>query len=336
MRFTPAPEQRDFAASLRDLLAAADVPGAARAWAGGDPAPLRKVWGRLAEAGVLALGLDERHGGFGATAVDLVLAFEELGRAAVPGPLVESVAVLPGLLAGTGHDDRLAALGAGELVATVAMPPHVPYALDAGHADAVYLLEGVDLSEARLSEPRESVDGTRGLGLVEAQRTVRTDADSVTALDRGVLACSAQLIGLGTALLDRAVTYAGQRVQFGRPIGEFQAVKHQLADVLVALELARPLVHAAALAVDAAGADAAQQGVCARDVSAAKVAAGDAAYRAARTALQVHGAIGYTAEYDLSLWLTKVRALVTAWGTPQWHRMRVLAELGRGRGEADW
>jgi alkylation response protein AidB-like acyl-CoA dehydrogenase len=90
----------------------------------------------------------------------------------------------------------------------------------------------------------------------------------------------------------------------------------------VGLELARPLLFGAALGLD--GPDAA------REVSAAKVAGADAAYRAARTALQVHGAIGYTAEYDLALWLTKVRALVAAWGTPRFHRDRVLAALRAG------
>src|SRR5205085_1142952 len=85
-------------------------------------------------------------------------------------------------------------------------------------------------------------------------------------------------------------------------------------------ELARPLLFGAALA---------SQDTRARDVSAAKVACTDAAYRAARTALQVHGAIGYTAEYDLSLWLTKVRALVSAWGTQRFHRDRVLTAVRR-------
>jgi hypothetical protein len=110
------------------------------------------------------------------------------------------------------------------------------------------------------------------------------------------------------------VAYAKQRSQFGRPIGAFQAVKHQLADVHVGLELARPLVHGAALS--------------AIPVSAAKIAAADAAYRAARCALQVHGAIGYTAEYDLSLWLTKVRALQSTWGTSAVHRARLLGYRG--------
>ena len=116
-----------------------------------------------------------------------------------------------------------------------------------------------------------------------------------------------------------SVDYATSRVQFGQPIGSFQAVKHQLADAHVGLELARPLLFGAALALGSATA--------ARDASAAKVACTDAAYRAARVALQVHGAIGYTAEYDLALWLTKVRALTSAWGTQRLHRTRVLAAV---------
>ncbi|SKV66476.1 Probable acyl-CoA dehydrogenase FadE [Mycobacteroides abscessus subsp. massiliense] len=115
--------------------------------------------------------------------------------------------------------------------------------------------------------------------------------------------------------------YAKQRSQFGRPIGSYQAVKHKLADVHIALELARPLVYGAALAL------ADESPTAARDVSAAKVAAGKAAYLAARSSLQTHGAIGFTAEYDLSLWILKVRALTAAWGTPEWHRARVLEAL---------
>ena len=113
-----------------------------------------------------------------------------------------------------------------------------------------------------------------------------------------------------------------QRKQYGRTIGSYQAVKHALADVRIALDFARPLVHGAALSVENGSSTAS------RDVSAAKVAAGDAAYLSSRVALQVHGAIGYTAEFDLSIWLTKVRALVGAWGTPSWHRARLLQELG--------
>ena len=118
------------------------------------------------------------------------------------------------------------------------------------------------------------------------------------------LATAAQALGVGLALLDRTVAYVKQRSQFGVPIGSFQAVKHRLADAKIALEFARPLLFGAALSMDPA------------DVAAAKVTACEAAYATARTALQLHGAIGYTAEYDLSLWLARARALRTAWGTP--------------------
>ena len=136
-----------------------------------------------------------------------------------------------------------------------------------------------------------------------------------------MLACSAQLLGLGRALLELAAEHARQRVQFGQPVGAFQAVKHHLADVAIALEFARPLLLGAAISLGAGQLDAP------RDVSAAKVACADAASLAARTALQVHGAIGYTAEHDLSLFLTKVRALAPAWGSQADHRARVLAAI---------
>jgi len=144
-------------------------------------------------------------------------------------------------------------------------------------------------------------------------------ADCEAAVRRGALATAAQVFGAGLALLDRSTEYAKQRTQFGKPIGSFQAVKHQLADALVGLELARPLLFGAALELDT--------DTAVRDVSAAKVACTDAAHRAARVALQVHGAIGYTAEYDLALWLTKVRALVSAWGTQRLHRDQVWAAI---------
>jgi alkylation response protein AidB-like acyl-CoA dehydrogenase len=315
MRFTPSPEQREFAASLRDLLAKADVPAAVRS---GDWRPL---WERLGDAGALALGTPEQHGGFGADAVDVAVGFEELGRAAVPGPLVESVVVLPAVLAGTRDEGALDALASGRAIGSLAAPPHLPYAPGGASADHLYLLDGAVLSRAVAGAERNSVDASRRLVEVAPSEPLADGVDAAAAFDLGALATAAQLLGLGGALLERGTEYALARVQFGRPIGSFQAVKHLLADATVALDLARPLLYGAALSVRAASPDRA------RDVSAAKVACGDAAYLAARVSLQVHGAIGYTAEYDLSLWLTRVRALVTTWGTPAAHRARVLAAL---------
>ncbi|MFJ7219359.1 acyl-CoA dehydrogenase family protein [Amycolatopsis sp. NPDC098790] len=303
MRFQLSPEHRQFAATLHDLLGGADTAATTRAWAAGEHDRGLKLWRALADVGVFGLLVPEDAGGLGAGPVDLVVAFEALGYHAVPGPLVESAAVAPALLTG----DRLTALTEGDLLATLAAPPEVPLALDADVAGVVLDLTGAELEP----EPElvRSIDPARRLFRVPA-----TPAGEVAAFDLGVLAVSAQLLGAGQWLLDTSVAYAKQRRQYGRAIGEYQAIKHLLADVATRLELARPLVHGAAVAGE----------TFARDVSAAKVMAGDAAYLAARTALQVHGAIGYTVEHDLGLRLTKVRALAGAWGTGAFHRTRVL------------
>ncbi len=287
MRFELTGDQRDFAAALEGLLAGADTVKAARVWADGDHDPGLKLWARLAELGVTMLATE-------ATPVEVCLAFEALGRHAVPGPWVESAAYLP------------VALGREvEGVATVAVPPHVPLALDADVSDEVYV--GTTLVTG-IGPMHSSVDRTRRLFEVGSAE-LPWDA----AFDSAVLAVSAQLLGAGERVLADSVAYVKQRKQFGREIGSYQAIKHALADVRIALDFARPLVFAAALGEISP--------------SAAKMAAGEAAYLASRTGLQVHGAIGYTAELDLSLWLTKIRALVSAWGTPAQHRARILEGL---------
>ena len=206
------------------------------------------------------------------------------------------------------------------------MPPRLPFAADAEAAGLVLLAEADVVQVARAGARHRSVDPARSLSAVTGHGVVARGAGAAVAraFDMGALACSAQLLGAGRALLEAGVRHAGLRTQFGRPVGAFQAVKHKLADVAIGLEFARPLLDAAAVAIADGSATAA------RDVSAAKVACADAAGLAARAALQVHGAIGYTAEHDLSLWLTKVRALVPAWGSQAEHRERVMAALARG------
>jgi alkylation response protein AidB-like acyl-CoA dehydrogenase len=307
-------QQRDFAASIDAALGAADLPGAIRAWAAGDTAPGRKVWEQLADLGVTALAVPEKFDGIGAQPVDLVVAIERLGRWCVPGPVAESLAVAPVLLA---SDGRSAGLASGELIATVAYPPHAPRAVDADVAGVVLLAlkDGADgVTEAEPGERHESVDPSRRLyDLTPTGQAWQADLER--ALEFGALATAAQLVGAADALLSAAVDYAKQRSQFGRVIGSYQAIKHKLADVHIAIELARPLVYGAALSLEP------------RDVSAAKAAASEAALLAARSALQTHGAIGFTQEHDLSLWLLRVQALRSAWGTPEEHRRRVLEAL---------
>ncbi|MFW6869103.1 acyl-CoA dehydrogenase family protein [Nocardioides sp. CPCC 206347] len=298
MRFELTTDQQDFASSLESLLAASDPVGAARAWADGDHAAGLKLWQRLAEQGLTMLATE-------ATPVELCVAYEALGRHAVPGPWVESAAYLP------------VALGREvEGVATVAVPPQVPYALDADVADEVYVAGPDGLTAATAGDLQVSVDRTRRLfPVVEVRGAPATSLETSGAFDLAVLATAAQLLGAGERVLADSVAYVKQREQFGREIGSYQAIKHQLADVRIALDFARPLVFGAALDPTP------------RSVSAAKVACGDAAYLASRTGLQVHGAIGYTQEFDLSIWITKIRALVTAWGTPAFHRARILESL---------
>ncbi|MEO8816415.1 MAG: acyl-CoA dehydrogenase family protein [Mycobacterium sp.] len=321
MRFDLGQEQRDFAASIDAALGAADVPSAVRAWSAGNTEPGRQVWKQLAELGVTALAVPEEFDGIDAHPVDLVVAVERLGRWCVPGPVVESIAVAPVLLAGQG--ERLAGLAAGELIATVALPPQVPRAVDADSAGLVLLAGGDGVQVAQAGTPHASVDPSRRLFDVAVDPAAGESwtADVARAYEFGALATAAYLVGAGQAMLDIAVDYAKQRTQFGRVIGSYQAIKHKLADIHIALELARPLVYGAALSLADRSPD------TARDVSAAKVAASDAALLAAHSALHTHGAIGFTAEHDLSLWLLKVQALRSAWGDPTAHRRRVLEAI---------
>jgi len=135
------------------------------------------------------------------------------------------------------------------------------------------------------------------------------------------VADAAELIGVARQLLDVTVEYAGQREQFDQPIGGFQAVKHHLADALLGIEFAAPAVYRAAWSLD--------QGTttASRDASMAKAMAGDAAEATARAALQVHGAIGFTFEHDLHLWMKRAWALAAAHGSAAWHRARVAAAI---------
>ena len=314
MKFALDEQQRDFAASIDAALCATGLPDAVRAWSAGDTAPGRKVWEQLANLGVTALAVPEKFDGLDAHPVDLIVALERLGRWCVPGPVTESIAVAPVLLATDDQSERSAELASGELIATVALPPDTPRAIDAETAGLVLLATDQGVSEAAAGECHQSVDPSRRLYDVTATGQV-WQADIKRAYEFGALATAAQLVGAAEALLNGAVDYAKQRSQFGRVIGSYQAIKHKLADVHIATELARPLVYGAALSLDP------------RDVSAAKAAAADAGLVTARASLQTHGAIGFTQEHDLSLWLLRVQALRSAWGDPETHRRSVLEAL---------
>lgn len=311
-------QQRDFAASIDAALGAADVPTAVRSWGAGDTAAARTIWSTLTDLGVPALMVAEEHDGIGAHPVDLAVACERLGYWCVPGPVTESIAVAPLLL--RADAERSAALAAGELIATVAVAPDQPRAVNADFAGLTLTAGDGRAAVAAVGDGHASIDPSRRLFDVTAEGP-SWEADVEAAAAFGALATAAQLVGAGAAMLDASVEYAKQRTQFGRVIGSYQAIKHKLADVHIALELARPLIYGAALALADGGEH------IARDVGAAKVAAGEAALTAARSALQTHGAIGFTQEHDLSLLLLRVQAIRSAWGDVTTHRRRVLEGL---------
>ncbi|MFD4277926.1 acyl-CoA dehydrogenase family protein [Streptomyces cyaneofuscatus] len=326
MRFLLDDEQREFARSLDALLTAADTSAVVRGWAAGHPGPGLTLWRRLADAGVFALAVPEAYGGVGPLPVETAVALMELGRHGVPGPVVESVAagVLLGGLGGPVAKEWLPRVASGTAVVSLVLEGYGPYALDADAAEAVFTVAGDELRLTRgPGELTPSMDPARRLFRPGAGGEVVAAGPKVREAARAAgtwatFATAAQALGCGEALLRATVAYVKQRTQFGVPVGSFQAVKHRLADTLLGLEFARPLLYGAAveLAEGSPGAGAA--------VAAAKVAAGEAGYAAARTALQLHGAVGYTEELDLAWWLRRARPLRDAWGTPSVCRARVL------------
>lgn len=308
MRFAPTDDQAALRDAVRELLARECPPAAVRAAWDNDQLP---AWSVLAEMGVLDARVPQADGGLGLGVLDLIGVLEEAGRAALPGPLVEHALVaVPSAPRGTRwtaseHFDR------------------APYATQ---ADGFMLIRDRQLwaveRDAVTVAASASVDGARHLGRLTWSTADATPlGDSAPAYDRAALGTAAVLIGLGSALLDTTVEYAKARHQFGAAIGSFQAVAHPLADVALALEFATPLVVRAAWSIDHGDAEAPVH------VSMAKAAASDAATRAARAALQVHGAIGYSFESDLQLWMKRVWALTPAWGDAREHRERVATLL---------
>ncbi len=289
-RFTD--DQLTLAESVRDYLAGTHGPEVLRrldAEGNRDPA----IWQGLTEMGLTGLLVPEEHGGLGLGLVEAALIAAECGRACLAEPLVDTAFVAVPWLVRNGDLADLGAIAAGERQ----MP--LPHVLNPWVADG----EGSAL---------ESVDPLRNLVMFPAAGS----ADPYL-LDLGALMSAAQLVGLADAMLHQAVEYAKIRTQFGQPVGAFQALKHQLASCAVAVEFAKPAVWRAAEALQDGGESASVH------VSHAKVAASDAAVLTAETAIQVHGAMGYTYEVDLHFWMKRSWALNGAWGDRAWHLKRI-------------
>jgi len=344
---------RDGARELLDGLASTTQVRTVLEAGGGFDAEL---WTAMVEQGWTGVELPEAEGGLGLGVVEVAVLLEEIGRHAAPAPFQSTVLTL-GALARAGRTDRVASLLAGDAVGCVAWsaradavraervgtdwhltgrPDPTPYAPSASVAVVVASTDdGPALFEADLgagAPPRESaMDRTRELGWLrfDASPAVRLgEADAVGALlDRGAVYASAEMLGGASRVMDMAVEYAKERVQFGRPIGSFQAVKHRCADMLVDVEGMRSTVYWAAWCIGAADADAPVA------ASTAKVWCSDASKRVMASALQVHGGIGFTWEHDLHLFLKRAQLDQLTFGDASFHRAR-LAALLRPRVEA--
>jgi alkylation response protein AidB-like acyl-CoA dehydrogenase len=295
-----------------------------------------RLWDLFASQGLMAVSVPESYDGMGLSEVEWALLAQTYGYFAGPEPLLDTslvaVGMLNGLPSGAWRDELLRDIAAGAARVAVTHPVN-PYVSDAHVAQVLFCEHEGELHrvmpDACSWQAVESVDPSRRLFELDWKPDASTriaSADEAApllaaSLDRGAFAVAAQLLGLTQRVLDVAIDYSAQRKQFGKPIGSYQALKHLLADVAIRYEFARPVVYRAAYAI------AHNDPQRALYVSHAKLAATGAAQLAARHAMQVHGAMGYTWELDLQIFMKRIWALAGSWGDTTFHKARVADTL---------
>jgi alkylation response protein AidB-like acyl-CoA dehydrogenase len=328
-------EHQELGATVRGLLSAHDALGANRALLEAEAEPRPSFWPEMAELGWLGVHLPEEHGGAGASLSELVVILEEIGRQVAPGPFLPTVLTsaviarcgtpeqqaqyLPGLADGT----RTAAVGLGGSLALEGgrLDGDGGILLGGRAADVLLLRAGDDLvlvpsaADGLTLGGNKDIDPSRRSAAVTVSSVPVAASDVLTGAARPARALArtlgaAEAAGVLAACTDSAVAYAQERVQFGRTIGTFQAVKHHCADMLVASELATATVWDAARA----GADPLDE----FDLAAAMAAhlAFAPAVHNAQMNIQVHGGIGFTWEHDAHLFLRRALSLNAVLGTP--------------------
>jgi alkylation response protein AidB-like acyl-CoA dehydrogenase len=287
----------------------------------------RPFWSRVAELGWIGLGLSEEQGGVGYTLAEEALFFREFGRhlltpsiiGAVLGARLAAEAGCADLAASIVSGNALVAIAFGESdEAYVLESEGADYVLDARpEAAALYPISAlvstpVGCLDDRLSMARGAVTGQPAAALQGAL--------AMALYDRGAVLCAAMLAGMAEASRDVTVEYAKTRVQFGVPIGSFQAVKHKCADMAVRCEAATSMVFYAALAMRDGLATAAF------DASAAKAYAAEAAVENASVSVQMHGGMGFTEQMTPHLYVKRARVIDKLFGDRRTHLARLLAE----------
>jgi alkylation response protein AidB-like acyl-CoA dehydrogenase len=310
------------------------------------------VWSKFADQGYTGIIFPEEYGGVGLGKVELMLLMEEAGRALLPGPFYSTVVLAGSLLESVGtpaqKERYLAPICRGKARATVAIlessaswDPEILrltatngeltgeklFVSDAAVADFIVVVarNGVFLVDAKSTglriSPMSSMDLTRKLYVVEFKNTPAEKIGEATnllkAFDVATTALAAELVGGMQRTLDITVEYAKTRKQFGKPIGMFQAVQHQCADMYLETESARSAVYYAGWALEENAPDATAA------VSIAKMYASDAARTVGNRGIQIHGGTGFTWENDIHLYYRRAKASETAFGDATYHRERL-------------
>ena len=318
-------DHRALGQTASDFLAKRDARGAARALLEADDEGLPPFWADLAELGWLGLHLPEDKGGSGFGLPELVVVVEELGRAIAPGPFVPTV-VASAVLDDVGSDELAArllpGLADGSVLGGVALSSDItvtggtaagtaPGVLGGGLATILVLPAGDDIIVVDAAAPGVRIERPTNLDPTRRSARVTLDGTPVEVVAGGAQALSdlarvilaAEAVGMAAECTEQAAAYAKVRLQFGRPIAMFEAVKHHCANMLVASELATGNVWDAARAVEDGGDQ--------RTYTAAMAAvlALEAADLCANLNIQVHGGIGFTWEHDAHLYLRRATAL---------------------------
>ncbi|RQW29771.1 acyl-CoA dehydrogenase [Rhodobacteraceae bacterium CH30] len=348
MDFTYTDDQRAFRDAMRALLMVEASPERVREGWELDAGISPQLQELIAAQGLSALSVPEAFGGLGLADTDWALLSQEFGYYAVPDgslntayPATCLIAALPD--APSLQQATLPRLAAGELQLAISHPLN-PLVADADRADLVLAWADSEVHAV----PRSAVDVSALASVDPARRLYRVSletgagtrvADAAQGeelwrelINRSNLAICGQLLGLTQRILDISIDYSAQRKQFGKAIGSFQAVKHHMADVAVQSEFAKPVFNRAAWAVE--------HGHPLRDVyvSQARLACSEAAALAARNGIQLHGAMGYTWECDLQIFMKRIWALASSWGDAAFHKARVAdwlfapdTEIGPGK-----
>jgi alkylation response protein AidB-like acyl-CoA dehydrogenase len=270
----------------------------------------RGAWRELADMGVFALRMPESEGGVNLGWADAVLVFEELGRALVPGPLVWTH-LAAGLVDGAATGDVI--VGGIERDDASLLVEHFD-SLDqlmVVDDEGVWIASTEGLDAEPVANPLDPLTPVSRLAGSPPGGDRLLDAEGARQLRlQGAALVSGQLLGTSEAATQLAVAYAHERVQFDKPIGAFQAVKHILADMFTRTELARSAVYAAGVTIDDPGV-----GSVERAVAAAKLNAAEAGVGNGKSCIQVHGGMGYTWEVDAHLFFKRAYALEPLFGS---------------------